>query len=396
MGLYKRTWKDKDGEVKKVKEWWASATIMGKRVRFCTGETNKDKAQSVLEEREVDARKGVQISKDAHRIKFYEIAEAVVRDYKINKLRSLEEVETRLRLHILPAFGDAICVNIKPRDIEAYKLKRKEAGAANATINRETSIIKRAFTLAIDQGILRQGPKVSRLSEAHNVRRGFPTPEQLNAVIGKIEAMPEDRYPRIVRAIIIAIAKYGWRTSEFLGNKRRKIEAMQWTQIDFAAGTISLLASKNGEARPDIPMTGQLLEVMQEMREYTDKVQREQSRETGRIEPIKWVFHRDGEKVAGINKVWKEATKQAGCPGLLLHDFRRGAVRRLTRCPGISRELAMSLTGHRTESVFKRYNIIDAADLERGADALEALEAAELESVTVLSQLDEIPAGANA
>ena len=191
--------------------------------------------------------------------------------------------------------------------------------------------------------------------------------------------MPEDRFPRVVRVIVIAVSVYGWRISEFLGNKRRGIEAMKWDQIDFAARTISLLTSKNGEARPDIPMTGQLLEVMQEMREYTDKVQREQSRETGKIEPIKWVFHRDGEKVAGINKVWKEATKKAGYPGLLLHDFRRA---------GVPQTVAMKITGHKTASVYRRYNIVNHKDLQNAAAALE-------QSVKVSSKFSEIPAVAS-
>ena len=91
----------------------------------------------------------------------------------------------------------------------------------------------------------------------------------------------------MVRAIVIAIRKYGWRTSEFLGNKRRKIEKMTWNQVNFSEETISLLTSKNGDARPDVPMKGDLLEIMLEMREYTDKVQREKARESGRIEPIK-------------------------------------------------------------------------------------------------------------
>ncbi len=118
------------------------------------------------------------------------------------------------------------------------------------------------------------------------------------------------------------------------------------------------------------------------------KKKKAQSLETGRIEPIKWVFHRDGEPVAGIYKVWKEATEKAGCPDLLLHDFRRGAVRRLSRCPGISQELAMKLTGHKTPSVFQRYNIVDFQDLQNAAAALQ-------ETVKVSSKWAVSPAAAS-
>ena len=48
--------------------------------------------------------------------------------------------------------------------------------------------------------------------------------------------------------------------------------------------------------------------------------------------------------------------------GLTIHDFRRSAVINLTRA-GVPRGIAMSITGHKTEHVFERYNITDTADI---------------------------------
>jgi len=79
---------------------------------------------------------------------------------------------------------------------------------------------------------------------------------------------------------------------------------------------------------------------------------------------------RGGEKkpqpIVSLNKAWKSACTAAGCPGRIPHDMRRSAARNFVRA-GISEHVAMRLTGHKTPSVFRRYNIITGGDLRDAA-----------------------------
>jgi hypothetical protein len=119
------------------------------------------------------------------------------------------------------------------------------------------------------------------------------------------------------------------------------------------------------------------------------------AKETGRIVP--WVFHRSGRPIKSFRRAWLSACFNAGFAHLISerprkiepvripHDFRRTAVRNLERA-GVPRSAAMAMVGHKTESIYRRYAIVDEAMLTIGAAKLERLHRAEPARVVPLRE----------
>jgi hypothetical protein len=57
--------------------------------------------------------------------------------------------------------------------------------------------------------------------------------------------------------------------------------------------------------------------------------------------------------------------------GLYFHDLRRCALRHMERA-GISRSVAMAITGHLTEATYRRYDIVSTADMDSAKQKMEA------------------------
>src|SRR5262249_24613466 len=109
--------------------------------------------------------------------------------------------------------------------------------------------------------------------------------------------------------------------------------------------------------------------LLRAQREHTSALEREQ----GRLIP--WVFHRAGKPIRSPHAAWRRACRESEVPGRLIHDLRRTAVRRFERAGG-PRCVAMKLSGHKTESIYRRYAIVSEADLAEGVRRVAALKAA--------------------
>ncbi len=110
-------------------------------------------------------------------------------------------------------------------------------------------------------------------------------------------------------------------------------------------------------------MTAELRALLDRQRAIADNLQQD-----GRLCP--YVFHRNGRSIRSFRAAFRAACRKAGYPGRLLHDFRRTAVRNLVRA-GIPERVAMQMTGHKTRSVFERYNIVSNGDLHDAARRLD-------------------------
>lgn len=153
-----------------------------------------------------------------------------------------------------------------------------------------------------------------------------------------------------MRPFVEAAFITGWRRGELRG--------LRWTQVDWEGGTFRLErgTTKSGEPR-SFPFAAhpRLAELLIEQRATTLSFKRK--RET--VCPL--VLHRRSHQVAWYYEGWRTGYEKAGVPGRLLHDLRRSAVRKLVRA-GASEQVAMSITGHKTRSVFDRYHIVSSND----------------------------------
>ena len=321
--------------------YWIKYYRNGKPFSESSRSDKKVVAERLLKKREGEIGQGKLPGIYYDRVKFDELAEDFLTDYRINKKRTLKRAERCVR-YLLKEFGGMKAVEVNTSRIKKYIDKRLEDGVSNATINRELSAIKRMFSLGVKctPPTVEKVPYMPMLKE-NNVRKGFVEQEDFLAL--------RDALPAYLKPIVSLAYYSGWRRSEILG--------LKWNQVNLRDGIIRLEPgeTKNDEGRT-LYMPSELLTIMRK------------HHQNRRLDCL-YVFHHKGRQISDFRGSWNKACKAVGLQGLLFHDLRRSGVRNMIRA-GVPERVAMTISGHKTRSVFDRYNIVSQEDLKEAATRL--------------------------
>ena len=351
--------------------FWCEYWLRGKPYRQSTETADEKAAQKFLSRKlkEVHADQiGAKtfVGPQQERVTVDSLLDSLESDYKLRGKWS-----TKVSSNVKPLreyFGNWRVVDVTSDAVSKYieDLLAQEYSAA--TCNRRTQLLGQAYKLAVRTKKLNAAPFIPRLSEVGNERQGFCETEHLDAVL--------ENLPEYLRDFVRCDHLIGWR--------KGSLQSLPWT--DVADDVIYMRAKHSKTRKPEsVPIEGELREIIDRRRAAA--VWQSQD---GQAHFSEYVFHDEGQPIGDFRKAWATACVAAGvgkfvcrscnadvdakrkcCQcgrtwwkedlkyvGLLFHDFRRTAARNLVRA-GVPVPVAMKITGHRTDSMFRRYAIVD-------------------------------------
>lgn len=247
--------------------------------------------------------------------------------------------------------------DIKPQDLEVYQGKRQRQGRAKSTIDKELVEAQAMVNKAADNDMI--SPQVQRVftkwkrllpNKDANRRTRFLTEEEFWLFW---EHLPKHLKPVVLCAI-------------YTGMRRSEILDLTWDRVDLDRRLIYLEAKHTKEKAPKTEyISDALLEVLEDLPRYAD--QNHVFLYAGR--PIKGEI-RNGIRAACAKAKIPYGMKTPG--GVVFHDLRR-SFRVLMRKAGIDRDVIRTFTGHHSEEMDSRYNVVEDRDRQEAVEALETV-----------------------
>jgi len=262
----------------------------------------------------------------------------------VKRKKSFERDERTINKRLDPHFGNMPIKNLTPSVINEYiaerlKTKSYRGGTIRpATVNREMILVKTMFNKAIRDGKLEKNPAraVKHLKE-NNERDRILSSEEW------------ERYKANCPSWYLSIATLAYLTAM----RRGEIINLAPSRVDLKSGFIRL--------RPEDTKTqyGRSIPIHPEVMEVLKKALKIRSLD------MEKVFHRNGKPItkSTVREAHESICKKTKIENFTFHDFRHTAINNWRKA-GHDYFKIMAASGHRTISVFKRYNMVDEGELK--------------------------------
>jgi integrase len=219
-----------------------------------------------------------------------------------------------------------------------------KAGKAlkNATLNRDVACLKTIVSRAVLNRQLDRDP----IAGLHRFKE---QPRDRTLAPGEYQALLDCCPPYLRRVVELAY---------WTAMRRGEILNLRWDQVDLKNGVITLEAAdtKTQEKR-EIPLNERLTSLFQKV---------------PRTLGSPYVFFHRGRRMRDVRVCFGNACRKAGIENFRFHDLRHCAVTNFRKA-GVSDTVIMSISGHKTYAVFRRYDRVDREDRKAALGRVESL-----------------------
>lgn len=352
MGLYKR------GPV-----WWMSFNYQGKQFRKSTETEDRKLAQRIFDKLKGEIAEGRYFQKlPGEDYTFRDMIDKYMAEYSaVNKLPSSHKRDKSIVKNLLSAFEDYIVSEISSKDIQAYKVSRRQDGVSPRTINYELAVMNHAFNIAIrDWEWVETNPvkKVSKEKVRNQIERWLTLEEEKKLL---------NASPAWLKDIIIFAINTGFRQSEILN--------LKWYQIDFQRRTVTITEQKNGDV-DTLPLNETVMTLLR------DKVEMP-------LDKSKHVFPNTNNERKGnglLMKAFHSALRKSGIEKFRFHDLRHTFATRLVQ-NGVDLYTVQKLGRWKNASMVTRYAHHYPESLRSGVEVMDKIN---FKVITNLSQSEKV------
>jgi integrase len=314
----------------------------------------REQAERAIEKFRTDARAGrldLAQGRKLHRT-FAESAEDYLRRMDESGGKNMKPERMHLRLHLIPYFGNQRTDQLKDFAIKTYWVKRRAAGASDATINREMATLSHMLKSAVRWHWF-SADKIPTIEKEKEAQQPIVALSDTQAT-DLMKAAMQDQDGRLWLFVLFGLGA---------AMRHREILRVRYEEIDFANRRIFIPEAKAGEREQ--PITPALADALRRQR----AMEKDQDG---------WVFPTiiPGQSAKGhrtnVGRPFARAVVRAKLdPGKVTpHTMRRTAITRLVKA-GVDLPTIQRISGHRTLAMVLRYVNVHGDHIDAAISALD-------------------------